>query len=74
MPAAGCCFLDLAPDSDLPLITEHVIVPLELGSLPWFPGGTIADAVGREGFEQISGAMDDTCGKRDHDAAGRTPR
>lgn len=46
-------FLGLGTGLGSALITEHVIVPLELGNLPWFPSGTIFDWVGREGLERI---------------------
>jgi hypothetical protein len=33
------------------LITEHVVVPLEVGSLPFGGGDTMADRLGREGLD-----------------------
>src|SRR5688572_3541263 len=34
------------------LISEHVVVPRELVTLPWYPEGTIAMRVGREGLQR----------------------
>ena len=45
-------FLGLGTGLGSALVSEHVVVPLELGSLPWFPKGTIADWVGRAGLER----------------------
>ena len=33
------------------LVTEHVVVPLELGNLPFLNGGTMAERVGRQALE-----------------------
>jgi len=43
-------FLGLGTGVGSALVTEHVIVPLELGSLPLASGRTIADRLGREGL------------------------
>jgi polyphosphate glucokinase len=43
-------FLGLGTGIGSALVTEHVIVPLELGSLPLENGRTIADRLGREGL------------------------
>jgi polyphosphate glucokinase len=43
-------FLGLGTGVGSALVTEHVIVPLELGSLPLQNGLTIADRLGREGL------------------------
>jgi polyphosphate glucokinase len=40
-------FLGLGTGVGSALVTEHVVVPLELGSLPHHAGGTIADRLGR---------------------------
>ena len=40
-------FLGLGTGVGSALITEHVLVPLELGSLPYAGGGTLADHLGR---------------------------
>jgi polyphosphate glucokinase len=40
-------FLGLGTGVGSALVTEHVVVPLELGSLPHNAGGTIADRLGR---------------------------
>jgi polyphosphate glucokinase len=45
-------FLGLGTGLGSALVTEHVIVPLELGSLPSGKGGTLAERVGKEGLEQ----------------------
>jgi polyphosphate glucokinase len=44
-------FLGLGTGLGSALVTEHVIVPMELGSLPYGDGRTIADHVGREGLK-----------------------
>ena len=44
-------FLGLGTGVGSALVTEHVIVPLELGSLALANGRTIADRLGREGLE-----------------------
>jgi polyphosphate glucokinase len=43
-------FLGLGTGVGSALITEHVVVPLELGSLPHLAGGTIAERLGRHGL------------------------
>jgi polyphosphate glucokinase len=43
-------FLGLGTGIGSALVTEHVIVPLELGSLPLANGRTIAERLGREGL------------------------
>ena len=44
-------FLGLGTGVGSALVTEHVIVPLELGCLPYGPGETIFDRVGAAGLE-----------------------
>ncbi len=44
-------FLGLGTGLGSALITEHVIVPLELGNLYFDDGRTLADCLGRRGFE-----------------------
>ena len=46
-------FLGLGTGLGSTLVTEHVAVPLELGSLPDSTGGTIADRVGRAGLKRL---------------------
>lgn len=48
-------FLGLGTGLGSALVTEHVVVPLELGCLPYGDGRTIADHLGRAGLE-ASGA------------------
>jgi polyphosphate glucokinase len=43
-------FLGLGTGLGSALITEHVVVPLELGCLPFEDGETIADRIGRAGL------------------------
>jgi len=45
-------FLGLGTGLGSALVSEHVIVPLELGDLPSGKGDTMADRVGREGLEE----------------------
>ena len=45
-------FLGLGTGLGSALITEHVVVPLELGSLPFANGDTMADRLGREGLQR----------------------
>ena len=45
-------FVGLGTGVGSALVTEHVIVPLELGSLPLENGPTIADRLGREGLSR----------------------
>lgn len=42
-------FLGLGTGLGSALVVEHVVVPLELGNLPWCAGRTLADTVGRKG-------------------------
>ena len=44
-------FLGLGTGVGSALVTEHVIVPLELGCLPYCPGETIFDRLGAAGLE-----------------------
>ena len=44
-------FLGLGTGVGSALVTEHVIVPLELGCLPYGPGETIFDRLGAAGLE-----------------------
>lgn len=46
-------FLGLGTGLGSALVSEHVVVPLELGSLPWLPNGTIAESIGREGRKRV---------------------
>ena len=50
--ADGCSSSAWAPGSDLALVTEHVVVPLELGNLGYSPGETIFNRLGAAGLEQ----------------------
>jgi polyphosphate glucokinase len=43
-------FLGLGTGIGSALVTEHVVIPLELGSLPHTAGGTISERLGREGL------------------------
>jgi hypothetical protein len=43
-------FLGLGTGLGSALVTEHVVVPLELGSLPYGDGTTLADRLGRDGL------------------------
>lgn len=43
-------FLGLGTGLGSALITEHVVVPLELGDLPFGNGATMADRLGRDGL------------------------
>jgi polyphosphate glucokinase len=54
-------FLGLGTGLGSALVTEHVIVPLELGNLPAEKGGTLAERVGRQGLEEngVDTWMDD---------------
>jgi len=45
-------FLGLGTGLGSSLVTERVIVPLELGCLPWGDGETLFDLLGREGLER----------------------
>jgi polyphosphate glucokinase len=44
-------FVGLGTGLGSALVTEHVVVPLELGSLPSRQGGTMADHLGRDALE-----------------------
>jgi polyphosphate glucokinase len=44
-------FLGLGTGVGSALVTEHVVVPLELGELPFPPGGTLAESLGRDALE-----------------------
>ena len=44
-------FLGLGTGLGSALVTEHVIVPMELGNLPHVAGGTLGDRLGRHGLE-----------------------
>jgi polyphosphate glucokinase len=46
-------FLGLGTGLGSALITEHVVIPLELGSLPFGNGETMADHVGADGRERL---------------------
>jgi len=45
-------FLGLGTGLGSALVTEQVVVPLELGMLPYSPHETMADRVGRRGLER----------------------
>jgi polyphosphate glucokinase len=45
-------FLGLGTGVGSALVTEHVVVPLELGDLPYPPGATLFDSLGRHAFEE----------------------
>ena len=45
-------FLGLGTGVGSALVTEHVVVPLELGELPYPPGDTLTHSLGREAFEE----------------------
>jgi len=45
-------FLGLGTGVGSALVTEHVVVPLELGELPYPPGDTLTHSLGREAFEK----------------------
>jgi polyphosphate glucokinase len=49
-------FLGLGTGIGSALVTEHVVVPLELGSLPHISGVTIADVLGRSGQKRLGQA------------------
>jgi polyphosphate glucokinase len=46
-------FLGLGTGVGSALVTEHVAVPLELGELPYPPGHTLTQSLGREGFAKL---------------------
>jgi polyphosphate glucokinase len=45
-------FLGLGTGLGSALVTEHVVVPLELGNLPFRNGRTMGDCLGRRGLEE----------------------
>ena len=45
-------FLGLGTGVASALVTEHVVIPLELGNLPFTGGGSLADRLGRQGLEE----------------------
>jgi polyphosphate glucokinase len=45
-------FLGLGTGVGSALVTEHVVVPLELGELPYPTGGTLTRSLGRQAFEE----------------------
>ena len=49
-------FLGLGTGLGSALITEHVVIPLELGCLPYGDGETMADRVGAAGLERFGKA------------------
>jgi polyphosphate glucokinase len=49
-------FLGLGTGVGSALVTEHVVVPLELGCLPYCPGETVFDRVGAAGLERVGEA------------------
>jgi polyphosphate glucokinase len=49
-------FLGLGTGLGSTLVTDRMIVPLELGNLPHPSGDTLADRLGREGLERNGGA------------------
>lgn len=46
-------FLGLGTGLGSAVIAHNVLLPLELGLLPWRDGQTLSDAVGREGLERV---------------------
>jgi polyphosphate glucokinase len=46
-------FLGLGTGLGSALVVEHVVVPLELGNLPWCNGRTLGDTVGRKGRKEL---------------------
>ncbi len=48
-------FLGLGTGLGSALVAEHVVVPLELGSLSWSAGRTLFETVGRKGLEELGG-------------------
>jgi polyphosphate glucokinase len=46
-------FLGLGTGLGSALVTEHVVVPLELGELPYPPGDTLTHSLGRKAFEEL---------------------
>ena len=50
-------FLGLGTGVGSALVTEHVVVPLELGELPYPPGQTLADSLGGQAFDDLGQAQ-----------------
>jgi polyphosphate glucokinase len=50
-------FLGLGTGLGSALVTEHVVIPLELGNLPYGNGETMADRLGRQGLEDHGRAV-----------------
>lgn len=48
-------FLGMGTGVGSALVAEHILIPLELGDLPW-AGKTLADHLGRKGFERVGQA------------------
>jgi len=46
-------FLGLGTGLGSALIAENVIIPLELGNLPYRDGGTLGQALGKKGLEKL---------------------
>jgi polyphosphate glucokinase len=46
-------FLGLGTGLGSALVAEHVVMPLELGDLPWHGSRSLGDTVGRKGFEAL---------------------
>jgi polyphosphate glucokinase len=50
-------FLGLGTGLGSTLVTEHVVIPLELGNLPFRDGDTMAERLGRQGLEDHGHAV-----------------
>ena len=48
-------FLGLGTGLGTALVTEHVVIPMELGNLPHQDGGILGDALGKAGLERLGG-------------------
>lgn len=48
-------FLGMGTGVGSAYVAEHILIPLELGDLPW-KGTTLADHLGRKGFERVGQA------------------
>jgi polyphosphate glucokinase len=46
-------FLGLGTGLGTALVTEHVVIPMELGNLPHLNGGSLGDALGNAGLERL---------------------
>jgi polyphosphate glucokinase len=46
-------FLGLGTGVGSALVTEHVVVPMELGELPYPPGNALTHSLGRQAFQQL---------------------